>query len=63
MSSRKTIMILLLVCGALSLAPAGAHAEPIGRPVKVSAIAIGFGGEWEAKMKLASGGISVSLCL
>ncbi|QDT73120.1 Aliphatic amidase [Lacipirellula limnantheis] len=60
MSSRETIMTFLVLCGALSLAPAGAHAEPIGRPVKVSAIAIGFGGEWEAKMKLASEHLEVA---
>lgn len=60
MTITKTLMAFLAVWGASSLAPEGAHAEPIGRPVKVSAIAIGFGGEWEAKMKLASEHLEVA---
>jgi hypothetical protein len=56
LGTRTTVLFTTMCCLAVSLTQAddGVASAAPGRPVKVAAIAIGFGGEWDAKMKLAS---------
>lgn len=52
----RSIMIAALICLGVSAVMAEETETPAaaGRPVKIAAIAIGYGGEWQPKMELAT---------